>query len=143
MLCGINPATSREHVPPESFFEPPYPSNLITVPSCSPCNQGSHLDDDYFLAFLVSRDYSGTPPVLESVRERVYRGLRRADRPGLQIRLLDASTPEGERLRKVLKKQVRGLAFHLTGRTVLRSTYMEWSAPSSCTLNRLSTGICG
>jgi hypothetical protein len=142
VLCGINPATSREHVPPESFFESPYPLNLITVPSCSHCNQGSHLDDDYFLAFLVSRDHPGTPSILESVRDRVYRGLRRPDRPGLHIRLIEASTlvqrfagtehervfvetrPEGARLRKVLKKQARGLAFHLTGQIVPGSTYI-------------------
>ena len=142
VLCGVNAATTREHVPPESFFERPYPDNLITVPACASCNQGSHLDDDYLLAFLVSRDHSGTPAVLDNVRDRVYRGLRRPDRPGLYIRLLEASTlvrsgvgteherlsvesrPEGERIVRVLRKQVRGLAFHLTGRILARSTYV-------------------
>jgi hypothetical protein len=140
VLCGVNAATSREHVPAESFFERPYPPNLITVPACAPCNQGSHLDDDYFLAFLVSRDLPGGAAVLDSVRDRVYRGLRRPDRPGLHIRLLEASTlvrsgigtehqrltaesrPEGERILREVRKQVRGLAYHLTGRIVPRST---------------------
>jgi hypothetical protein len=55
VLCGVNAATTREHVPPESFFERPYPDNLITVPACASCNQGSHLDDDYLLAFRPGR----------------------------------------------------------------------------------------
>ncbi len=142
MLCGINAASSREHVPPESFFERPYPPDLITVPACARCNQGSHLDDDYFLAFLVSREITGTPAVLDRVRDRVYRGLRRPDRPGLHIRLLEASTlvrsgvgtehetltaetrPEGERISRVLRKQARGLAFYLTDRIVPRSSFI-------------------
>ena len=142
LLCGINPATSREHVPPESFFERPYPPDLITVPACAGCNQGSHLDDDYFLAFLVSRHHPGTPAILDGVRDRVYRGLRRPGHPGLHIRLLEASTllrsgvgtehqklavetrPEGERMLRVLRKQVRGLAFYLTDHIVPRSTFI-------------------
>ncbi len=142
VLCGIRPATSREHVPPESFFDSPYPANLITVPACDECNQGSQSDDAYFLAFLVSRDHAGTPDVLDRVRDRVYRGLRRPDRPGLQIRLLEASTlvrrgvgteherlsvetrPEGDRIMRVLRKQVRGLAYHLTEHILPRSTFV-------------------
>ncbi|MGO9992866.1 MAG: hypothetical protein ACLPTF_10205 [Steroidobacteraceae bacterium] len=142
VLCGINAATSREHVPAESFFERPYPPDLITVPACARCNQGSQLDDDYFLAFLVSREIAGTPAVLDTVRDRVYRGLRRPERPGLHIRLLEASTlvrsgvgterqrvavetrSEGERMLRVLRKQARGLAFYLTDRIVPRSTFI-------------------
>ena len=142
VLCGINAATSREHVPPESFFERPYPPNLITVPACARCNQGSQLDDEYLLAYLVGLDHPGTPSVLGSVRDRVYRALRRPERPGLHTRLLEASTlvrsgvgteqqrlsmesrPDGERMFRVLRKQVRGLAFHLTDRILPRSTYV-------------------
>ena len=53
------PADSVEHVPPRSFFRHPTP-HLITLPSCTRCNRGSHLDDDYLLAFLVSLDVPGT-----------------------------------------------------------------------------------
>jgi hypothetical protein len=143
VLCGVNPPTTREHIPPESFFEQPYPPNLITVPACAGCNQGSQKDDDYLLAFLVALDHGGTPDVLDQVRDRVYRGLRRPEHPGLHIRLLQNSTlvrsgvgsehgrfavesrPEGERMLRVLRKQVRGLAFHLTGRNIPRSTFIS------------------
>jgi hypothetical protein len=86
VLCGINSANSSEHVPPRSFFEPPYPENLITVPACDACNHGSHLDDDYLLGFLVSLDTPGASPTLDRVRERGTRGLHRPGFPGLRNR---------------------------------------------------------
>lgn len=144
VLCSINPADSVEHVPPRSFFEPPYPDNLITVPSCARCNQGSHLDDDWLLAFLVSLDTPGASPTLDLVRARVTRGLHRPAFPGLRNRLQkavefryerDPATgtgianvgirPEADRLTRVLRKQVRGLAYYVTGNPVPRSRFMQ------------------
>lgn len=120
------------------------PENLITVPACGPCNQGSHLNDDYLLAFLVSLDTPGASPTLEHVRERVTRGLHRPEYPGLRDRLQEAVEfryerdpntgtgvaqvgirPEPDRLTRVLQKQVRGLAYHVTGNPVRRSTFMQ------------------
>jgi len=42
----------REHIPPESIFEGSSKENLITVPSCFECNNGSS-DDDQYLRFVV------------------------------------------------------------------------------------------
>ena len=144
VLCSINPADSDEHLPPRSFFEPPYPNNLITVPSCGPCNHGSHLDDDYLLAYLVSLDLPGASPTLDLVRKRVTRGLHRPGFPGLRRRLQRAVEftyeqdplagtrmvsigirSEPARLTNVLRKQVRALAYHVTGDRVRRSTFMQ------------------
>ena len=144
VLCSVNAADSAEHIPPRSFFEPPYPEDLITVPACGPCNHGSHLDDDYLLAFLVSLDTPGASPTLERVRDRVTRGLHRPAFPGLRNRLQgavefryesdpDTGTaiahvgirPEPDRLTRVLQKQVRGLAYHITGNRVRRTTFMQ------------------
>jgi hypothetical protein len=144
VLCNVREADSVEHVPPESFFEAPYPENLITVPACTPCNRGSHLDDDYLLAYLVSLDLAGASPTLERVRVRVTRGLRRPAFPGLRMRLakslewnygLEPVTgtriaqvgirSEPKRLAGVIRKQVRGLAYHLTDRPVSPSTFMQ------------------
>jgi len=145
VLCGAAPATTREHIPPESFFERPYPSDLITVPSCEPCNLGTHQDDDYALSFLVALDFPGLEgsPTLEGVRNRIRRGLNRPGYGGLQQRLRDSSTitlvedpqtdatiassatrPEGARILAVLRKQVRGIAYHVTSEIVPRSTYI-------------------
>jgi hypothetical protein len=143
VLCGIRPATSREHIPPESFFERPYPPNLITVPACDPCNQGTQSDDDYVRAFFATLDHAGAVPTLDSVRNRVRRGLLRPEHPGLRVRLIASSAvvrrftgtptpeyqvvtaeirPEGERILNWMRKQVRGLAYHVTGQVIPRST---------------------
>jgi hypothetical protein len=41
------PATTREHVPPQSFFPEGHRQNLITVPSCALHNNGNSLDVEY------------------------------------------------------------------------------------------------
>jgi hypothetical protein len=142
-LCGAAPATTREHIPPESFFERPYPENLITVPSCEACNLGTQRDDEYALSYLVSRDFPGGSPTLEKVRDRVHRSLSRPQRPGLRQRLRDATEvrtttdpktgdtyialatrPEGRRMLTVLRKQVRGIVYHVTHVIVPRSTFI-------------------
>ena len=143
VLCSIRPANTVEHLPPRSFFEPPRPQ-LITVPACRECNHGSHLDDDYLLAFLVSLDTPGASPILDHVRERVTRGLHRPGYPGLRDRLQEAVEfrykrdpvtgagvaqvgirPEPDRLTSVLQKQVRALVYHVTGNPVRRTTFMQ------------------
>jgi hypothetical protein len=76
-LCGIRPATTVEHVPARSLFPAPRPSDLITVPACAPCNNGSQPNDDYFrdtIALIVETDPSAA---LEQVRKTVERALQR------------------------------------------------------------------
>jgi hypothetical protein len=41
------PATSKEHVPPKSFFPKAHRTNLITVPSCSKHNHDNSKDVEY------------------------------------------------------------------------------------------------
>ena len=143
VVCAAKVATTAEHVPPKSYFEPPYPENLITVPACGPCNNGSQKDDDYFLAYLVSRDVVGGTPSLDAVRKRVTRGLHRPKFPGLRNRLLasaqwttqiDPATgrhqlvfvtrAESDRLARTLQKQVRGILYHVTSESIPKSRFM-------------------
>ncbi|MGQ3012132.1 MAG: hypothetical protein ACT6QS_00360 [Flavobacteriales bacterium] len=51
-LCGVRTAKTKEHVPPKGIFVPPRPSNLITVPACWECNNGSSDYDERFKAYL-------------------------------------------------------------------------------------------
>src|ERR1700730_16699359 len=46
--CGEWREITRDHVPSRSLFSKPRPSDLITVPSCYPCNNGVSRDDEYF-----------------------------------------------------------------------------------------------
>jgi hypothetical protein len=53
VICSNAPATTREHVPAQQLFDRPLPGNLITVPSCEPCNSGSPRDDEFLRGFLL------------------------------------------------------------------------------------------
>jgi hypothetical protein len=58
VYCGERPATTRDHVIPKSIFSPPRPSNLITVPSCQPCNSDKQKYDDFLRDFLSIDDFT-------------------------------------------------------------------------------------
>jgi hypothetical protein len=136
VLCAIEVATTREHTPAELFFGRPLPDNLITVPSCVPCNQGSQRDDEYLRAFMMLLRDCTPSSAIEGVRARTIRQLNRQDHPGLRISFekkselrwdRDASgqpivglftKPDRDRLWKVLTKYARGLYFWSTGNVV-------------------------
>ncbi len=44
------PADTRDHVPPKSFFPEPRPNDLITVPCCNCCNGSYGRDEEWFRA---------------------------------------------------------------------------------------------
>src|ERR1700689_4523238 len=91
VLCGAAIATTREHIPPESFFHAPYPANLITVPACESCNLGTERDDAYALSFFCSLEYPGGSPTLERIRDRVRVKLNRQGYLGLLRRFREPS----------------------------------------------------
>ncbi len=53
-LCGAVENLTRDHIPPESFFISPRPSNLITVPCCRSCNASYAKDDEATRAWFSS-----------------------------------------------------------------------------------------
>lgn len=52
-ICGINEATTADHLPPKSIFPKPRPNNLITVPSCASCNNDASDLDETFRLYLA------------------------------------------------------------------------------------------
>src|SRR5882724_7902373 len=59
-VCGKRAMVTRDHVPPLAIFLKPLPSNMITVPTCRPCNNGAKLDDEYFRACIATGGAPGT-----------------------------------------------------------------------------------
>ena len=133
-LCAKAPATTREHVPAEMFFTRPLPDNLITVPACDPCNQGTQKEDSYLRGFLMLLKVPPRSPAIEEVRERASREFQRPEYPGLKetfarkvefdwmpthggriLTLGHKMQPDPKRLQRVLTKQVRGLYYRATG----------------------------
>jgi hypothetical protein len=126
IYCQQRAATTRDHVPPKVLFAEPRPSNLVTVPSCRPCNEGAASDEEYFVALLHWSPAGETPegeriwPKLERAYTREREGLKRAFGFGGAFHEIIIAGPNGveprlaveidhPRVERVLEKVVRGL----------------------------------
>lgn len=53
LYCGREADVTHDHVPPKCLLRKPFPANLLTVPSCAPCNNGFARDEEYFRLVIV------------------------------------------------------------------------------------------
>ena len=116
VYCGA-PATSRDHVPPRFLLEKPLPRNLLTVPSCSDCNQSFSLDEQYLQVVIAQVGH--VPQLMAKVEEGgvVDRALKRA--PPLNQSIVNSLEvgsdgrvwlmPDRERILKIVRKIAYGL----------------------------------
>jgi hypothetical protein len=82
VYCGTDQNLTVDHVPPKLLLMQPYPTNLITVPACQPCNQSFQKDDEYTRTMLsidvrASKNaaaQSNLPKVLRSLQKPNARG---------------------------------------------------------------------
>jgi hypothetical protein len=130
-MCD-RPSTSREHVPPQSFFPIGRRGNLWTVPSCADHNSGNSKDVEYVRNIIsVQR---GTNMSAEQTFEVAKRSWNRS--PGLFHQTFDdvrAVVIEGEeaglfsfdlpRVKAVMSAVVHALAFRDFGRAYIG----EWN----------------
>ncbi len=117
--CGDVNDITRDHVPPESLFSKPKPSNLITVPCCIRCNKEFSKNDEYFrLAIMTGMDPQKFPKEnADSIR--AINNLGRPESLGFASRLIrdydrasGALRIEGHRIEIALHRIVRGLFYH-------------------------------
>ena len=127
--CGRH-AITREHIPPRGIFPERIraTAQLITVPACATCNEGSSLDDEYFRTALCA-DWNANPVALEVWIEEVRPALQRTDFGGLKRLLQRSVRPfsvvvgnqelqvgvfagDRDRIASVLRKVVKGLYLH-------------------------------
>ena len=67
VVCGIRPATTRDHVPPKCFFRG-LQATLDTVPACGQCNCGASSDDEdmrFFVSMQVGKQAPGAASLWE------------------------------------------------------------------------------
>ncbi|MFD0682354.1 MULTISPECIES: hypothetical protein [unclassified Paenibacillus] len=78
VYCG-NPAKTRDHVPPKSFYIEPLPVNLITVPCCYNCNHNFSTIEDYARTVLSSarEEVASAELAVELWHQKVERSLKR------------------------------------------------------------------
>lgn len=129
VYCGDS-ATTMDHVPPRTLFQKPRPE-LITVPSCSSCNNDPSKDDEYFRNLLLTDDRIRDHPEAKGLIEAYTRSLKRPQATGLRAAMLRDTTrfplisPAGiiygegtglksdfTRERKVLERVTKGLFYH-------------------------------
>lgn len=133
IYCGKTAPVTRDHLPPESLFPKPRPSNLVTVPSCLECNNSASKDDEYFRLTLSIR-HNAKRPLAKQVADTALRGLARDEHTLFRnnffqgVREVDIMTADGKyagrggsysvdhaRLGKVATRIIRGLYFHHYG----------------------------
>ena len=134
IYCSQQPGSNPDHVPPKSYFEPPRPSNLITVPCCRPCNKGFTKDDDYLRTALSVRDDIVRDPRRLHLQNWRDRSWARSESVPLRRRILQqtfrtnlkmpsgliipeqhAFTLETDRVRRVLTRYTKALFYHHKG----------------------------
>lgn len=113
-------ACTKDHVPSKNLLEKPYPSNLLTIPSCEKCNKSFSLDEEYFLNVLVEISVSQTLLSKKEQGGNVYKARERSE--GLKRRIMDSFIqaedgkiyfkPESERIKRVIEKIAFGLYYH-------------------------------
>jgi hypothetical protein len=130
-ICGKNPATTRDHIPPKGIFPKPRPSDLITIPACGPCNKSTSDFDEVFKVFMGIAAGHG-PEGERMFKEQTVDTLQHNQRLKKEIagtfRNVFVKTPGGIILGKkpavllnskahdqIIEKTIRGLHFHHTG----------------------------
>ena len=131
VICGKNPATTRDHIPPKGIFPKPRPSDLITVPACRACNKStSDLDEVFkvFIGFAGGHGPEGERMFKEQTAHTLQHNLRFKGEISNTLRDVWVKTPKGIILSKkpavllnskahdqIIEKTIRGLHFHHTG----------------------------
>jgi hypothetical protein len=132
-LCGVRSADTKDHLFPSGLFNKPLPSNLLTLPACSQCNNALSSDEEQFRVFVASGRAFETKAGCRIWTERIRPDLK-GGRPRLKpliksqtkaARVLSESgTPLGytwilevarEIVNRVLRKIAKGLYFLDTG----------------------------
>ena len=128
--CGRPTPETVDHIPPACLFPSPRPSDLITVPSCSGCNEGASKDDEYFKNWLVLRQDISEHAAGSKLLDSVFRAFAKPQKRGMlntlvrTMRHVPIFSPAGlyvghapvydvnlERLGRVTNRIVKGLFF--------------------------------
>lgn len=134
VLCGVNLATTRDHIPPQGFFKGSKAGlQLITVPACSECNNGASQSDEWLRALLSLEAGKQTIAATALWEQGALKSLRRNTRLRKELAkrifpVINPSTGEAglaftlpvNLAESVMGRIVRGLHFFHTGRILRR-----------------------
>lgn len=134
-LCGLHPATTKDHIPPRNLYPKPIENdiNLNTVPACSSCNNGSSSDDEIFkvLIGIDTGEHQKDPQKsIESLAATIAKNARVAGQifstkqrvlAGLRGPILEPAVAvhfDFKPYEKVITRMVRGLHWMESGRVL-------------------------
>ncbi len=140
-LCGLPGADSRDHAVAQAFFKSPLPSNLVTLPAHYECQAQYSESEDYVRNILagmaddgsvnssapgdaVTRAFRRNKPLREHVAKGIL--LREELEEDLPPDVTGAIQFDRSRFSPGLKKTVRALCFHHTGRILSADTVFRW-----------------
>jgi len=140
VFCG-KPATTKDHIPPRKIYVQTEPDDLITVPACRSCNNGTKLDDEYF-RLCVMTGGSNNAEVEQHIFDKLMPSLRRNPKLLAMFmkgaRTVDITTPSGivigqrhafdfdrKRLQRIVEKIVKGLYWRNKGKRLGDECYVR------------------
>lgn len=140
VICGVNPATTDEHVPPRGFFKG-LSGQFRTVPACSSCNNGSSKDDEelrLYISLQIGKQTQGSKALWEKgAHKSVLRNTQLRFTFMSTLREVPMTLPNGEianRLaflvpvalyQRVFERVTRGLFFWHTGSILPREASVK------------------
>lgn len=142
IYCQSEEGPTRDHVPPRQLLRKPYPTNLLTVPSCDECNRSYSRDEEYFRLVIVGL-VCHTPEAEQLFDGPMSRSMDRI--PGLEDLMFGSLAVNDEgvaldvdysRIHRVADKIARGLRFAVLGlfsssQTPYSIAFAEVDTPSS------------
>ncbi|EDM46959.1 HNH endonuclease [Marinobacter algicola] len=125
-LCGENPATTRDHIPPQGIYPKPRDNdiNFNIVPACSSCNNGAAVEDEQFKVFIgiSTGEFHDQPETVinsiartignnQKIANQIFETKRNvyAYRQNQVLEPAVSVTFDGEKYCKVVSRIVRGL----------------------------------
>jgi hypothetical protein len=149
VYCGINPATTKEHVVPKCLFPRPLPPDAVILPVCEVCNKDKSQDDGYLRDILVM-DYDGSEsPIAQDIfHSKVMRSAQRNSSDAVRAamtraRLIPHFSPSGlylgqlpsfdidaRRINRIFSYIIRGLYYKTVGKRL----------PDDCSIDVMRTG---
>ena len=138
--CGNDNPKTKDHIPPKGVFAKPLPKDLITVPCCSKCHEGTSEDDLYFRTILLTSSNLIKDEKAMKQMKHAINSLRKPKRAKLAQSILNSLTEaeivseaglilgkqpairiDHDRIERVLVRIVRGLYFKELGSPLLKS----------------------
>jgi hypothetical protein len=127
-------ANTKDHIPPKGLFPKPRPSSLITVPTCSSCNNSYSKDDEYLRDVLSFREELSDNPFITQLNKAIPRRFdpSRSEgyfkyihgrmgeesvktKSGIYLGVKTTFYEDLSRIQRVLERVTKGLYRHCTG----------------------------